>query len=259
MGQDGTPLRQFCLPPGWDPPDGDCMPGHPPTGRCPTRQHARGHKQRQFGYLARLAAEVDRLPVVSWDERCETYVALLDRCLEDHLITDEERDALRDLARMLGMTGDDVRAAHRAFVDRIVAAAWADGVVTDAEARDLRAVGHWLGIDPAGIDTLIASANVDQEPEVRPRTRAQSVWTGTTVCFTGTLPNGMTRAQAWEVAEAAGCIPAKTVTKKVDVLVVADPNTKSGKANKAREYGTRIMAADRFFREVGIHELQFTS
>jgi NAD-dependent DNA ligase len=61
------------------------------------------------------------------------------------------------------------------------------------------------------------------------------------------------------VAEAAGCIPAKTVTKKVDVLVVADPNTKSGKAIKAREYGTRIMAADRFFREVGIHELQFTS
>ncbi len=259
MRHDGTPLRQFCLPSGWDPPDGDCMPGHPPTGRRHTRQHAGGRHQRQFGYLARLAAEVDRLPVVTWDERCETYIALLDRCLEDHLITDEERDALRDLAHMIGMTGDDVRAAHRVFVDRIVAAAWADGVVTDSEVRDLRAVGHWLGIDPAGIDRLIASASADREQQVRPGVPSKSVWSGTTVCFTGTLPNRMTRAQAWEAAESAGCVPSKSITKKVDVLVVADPNTKSGKAKTAREYGIRIMAADRFFRELGIHKVQFAS
>ena len=47
-------------------------------------------------------------------------------------------------------------------------------------------------------------------------------------------------------------IVAKSVTKALDVLVVADPDTLSGKALKARDYGTRIVAESVFWRMVGV-------
>ena len=53
-------------------------------------------------------------------------------------------------------------------------------------------------------------------------------------------------------AEASGLVVSKSLTKKVDVLVVADPYTQSGKAKKAREYGTRVMAEAVFWQSLGI-------
>ena len=47
-------------------------------------------------------------------------------------------------------------------------------------------------------------------------------------------------------------LPVKSVTKKLDVLVVADPDTMSSKAKKARTYGVRIMAEPVFWRLMGI-------
>jgi DNA polymerase-3 subunit epsilon len=43
-----------------------------------------------------------------------------------------------------------------------------------------------------------------------------------------------------------------SVTKELDLLVVADPNTQSGKAKKARKYGTRIVHEPVFWRSLGI-------
>lgn len=44
----------------------------------------------------------------------------------------------------------------------------------------------------------------------------------------------------------------KNVTKRLDCLVVADPDSMSGKARKAREYGVRILAEPVFWRAVGV-------
>jgi DNA polymerase-3 subunit epsilon len=44
----------------------------------------------------------------------------------------------------------------------------------------------------------------------------------------------------------------KGVSKKLDILVVADPYSMSGKAQKARQYGTRIVAEPVFWRIVGV-------
>jgi DNA polymerase III subunit epsilon len=43
-----------------------------------------------------------------------------------------------------------------------------------------------------------------------------------------------------------GLIAKRSVSKKLDILVVADPNTLSGKAKKARDYNTRIIAENVF-------------
>jgi DNA polymerase-3 subunit epsilon len=51
---------------------------------------------------------------------------------------------------------------------------------------------------------------------------------------------------------AAGLEVADSVTKKLDILVVADPHTQSGKARKARQYGTRIVHEPVFWQMLGV-------
>ena len=67
------------------------------------------------------------------------------------------------------------------------------------------------------------------------------------MCFTGDLLGRLrgervTRELAEKLAAEAGLEIRATVTKRLDLLVVADPDTQSIKARKAREYGVRIMA-----------------
>jgi len=62
----------------------------------------------------------------------------------------------------------------------------------------------------------------------------------------------ITRELAEKLAADAGLEVRQNVTKKLDVLVVADPDTQSGKAGKAREYGIRIIAEHAFWATLGI-------
>jgi NAD-dependent DNA ligase len=62
----------------------------------------------------------------------------------------------------------------------------------------------------------------------------------------------VTRELAEKLAAEAGLTVQATVTKRLDLLVVADPDTQSGKAKKARQYGVRIMAEAAFWRALGI-------
>ena len=43
-----------------------------------------------------------------------------------------------------------------------------------------------------------------------------------------------------------------SVTKKLDLLIVADPDTQSTKARKARQYGIRIVHEPVFWRTLGV-------
>ena len=71
-------------------------------------------------------------------------------------------------------------------------------------------------------------------------------------CLAGWLGGEpITRAQAEQLAAAAGLVVAPRVTKALDLLVVADPDSLSSKARKAREYGTRIMAEAVFWQAIG--------
>ena len=75
--------------------------------------------------------------------------------------------------------------------------------------------------------------------------------------FTGKLEctidgEPVTRDRAEELARAVGFEVRKSVTKSLDILVVADPHTSSGKAKKARQYGTRIIAETAFWPLIGV-------
>jgi len=62
----------------------------------------------------------------------------------------------------------------------------------------------------------------------------------------------ISRDVAEALAAQAGLVVADSVTKKLDLLVLADPLTQSGKAEKARRYGIRIMHEPVFWRAIGV-------
>lgn len=62
----------------------------------------------------------------------------------------------------------------------------------------------------------------------------------------------MERNEAEDLARAADLIVKSGVSKKLDILVCADPHSQSSKARKARDYGVRIMAEEAFWRALGV-------
>lgn len=225
-----------------------------PSGASVCRQRAAALMSRRTTYLARL---VERLPVaagIGTPAAFAVYYDLLDRVLEDRRVSDLERDEIERLATEWGLSRGLARDAHVAYLSRLATQALADGVVSEAEARDLRDVAEILGVEHQILEALLvapaASASVKDTSTSQPLA-------GKSVCFTGQLGcsikgKPITREQAQDLAAQAGLIVLRGVTRKLDILVLADPDTQSGKAKKARSYGTRLMGEVVFWTAIGV-------
>jgi len=198
----------------------------------------------QSDYLAQLVARLDGVDNV--DPDIAAYHDVLDRALEDRRITSLEAQVLNDTAVAWGLSTAQVASAHTSYVDTLAAAALADNVITEMERADLELVAHLLTTHVPDLTTRPS----DGMPP------AAEFLAGKTVCFTGALTgtlNGrlITRDDAHELAADAGLIVKANVSKGLDLLVVADPDTQSGKATKARQIGTRVMAEPVFWQAIG--------
>jgi len=188
------------------------------------------------------------------------YMTLLDRVLEDRTIDGSEEDLLIDAATSWGLSRSQVTSAHTQYLHNLVVAALADGVVTDSERSDIHLVARLLGLHDSDIDSMLERANLQLSRARRPTSNPSNGegLRGQRVCFTGELQatiagQPVTRELAEVLAQGAGLIPVASVTKSLDILVVADPNTQSGKAKKARDYGIRIVSDIVFWRMAGIN------
>jgi DNA polymerase-3 subunit epsilon len=186
-------------------------------------------------------------------------VALLDRVLEDRHVDDSEGDALISMAETWGLSGPQTRLAHCAYINQLALAALADGVVTEAERRGLALVARLLG-QQRDLEEILrkaaAQAPVGQTLSP-PASSADNSLAGKRVCFTGECQccyDGqiISRELAEELSTEAGLIVMGSVTKKLDLLVVADPQSQSGKAKKARQYGIRILHEPVFWKAIGV-------
>ena len=141
------------------------------------------------------------------------------------------------------------------------AAAQAPNQLSPAEQKDLEKVATLLGIDRASFAAIQAEAEAALEKAVgearaaRPRT--PGALAGQTICFTGALSGHLggeriTRTMAEALAEEAGLEVRRGVSSDLDILVVADPNTQSTKARKARQVGTRVIAEMELWRQLGV-------
>lgn len=224
-----------------------------PTGARHLRSDAARRKVDQETWLPRL---VQSLPVragMTDGDAVNAYLDVLDRVLEDRRIDEIEQQGIVSLAADWGLSADDAGAAHERYVELLVGQAWADGVITDLERADIDQVARMLGIDSAKVEELMGS-------DVSASTPSQSgdcELAGLSVCFTGQLSVSidgalMTRSLAQEIAADAGLMILGGVSKKLDVLVLADPDSQSAKAKKARSYGTRLMSEAVFFGKLGV-------
>lgn len=193
-------------------------------------------------FLGRLA---ERMPPVSVaDADAIEYLALLDRALFDRVLSAHEAAELHALAERLGLNRVAAEGLHREYFRALTRVAWEDGILTEAEIDELLAVSELLELPTAFIEQALdpqRAARIMFEPR-RPDAPAGgfALAPGDAVVLTGE----MHRPRAdWEAElVAAGLELGAGVTKRTKLLVAADPDTLSGKARKARDYGIPIVA-----------------
>lgn len=226
-----------------------------------TRAEVIRQRQEPSSYVQRLLARRGEhaLPDAS-EGAVIAYGALLDRALEDRQIDERESDALIDTAKRWGLSSTQIEQAHVSYMHQLAIAAVADGSVSTAERADLKHVAHLLGQNPNATDSLIdvATARLSEVSiDVASSHRGGADLAGKRVCFTGELVarldgRPITRELAEHLAANACLHVIGAVTKKCDLLVVADPNTQSGKAVRARKFGVRIMHEMAFWKAIGV-------
>jgi len=230
-------------------------PTMPASGRVALRASP-GRAATDLPFLARMVASLDS--VAATTERTVPYIDLLDRVLEDRLVTEAEVDALHQTARDWGLSREEVIAAHHSYLESLVTAALADGHVSEVEGQDLEAVTRLLALDRSILNAMLGRmAALVPAPDELAGALPSDALAGKSVCFTGTLVGRLegspiTRDLAHQLATAAGLVVVDRVTKGLDILVVADPRTQSGKARQARKYEARIIAEAAFWRAIGV-------
>lgn len=223
--------------PGWDRPS------------IPSRQRRRGDRPPARLDTA-LGSLVDRVAVpkvggVS-QEGTLSYLDLLDRVLEDRHVSDVEVGALATIAEDWSFPAEAVVALHASYLRGMWDLALADDVITDAEREDLQILSELLGVS---LDQASTAPQVTLE--------RREDFAGKSVCFTGdsvcTIGGAfLDRDEQEELATKAGMVVKAGVSRKLDVLVLAEPDSKSGKARKADELGIRKMAEPAFWRALGV-------
>ena len=233
----------------------EVVPRHTP---CFSRDQSRVVSRDPPRFLQRLVSKIHH-DVDASTPNVLAYLTLIDRVLDDRTIDANEDDTLVSAALEWGLTTAQIFDAHRSYMHNLAVQALTDGVVSDAERHDLHIVAKLLGHDESGLDDALESAALQLSAASGGTMQVYvgNELSGKTVCFTGELQTSIkghpiTRDIAEALAQQAGLVIANSVTKKLDVLVVADPNTQSGKAKKARDYGIRILSDAVFWKLIGV-------
>jgi DNA polymerase III subunit epsilon len=209
-----------------------------------------------------LATMISKLPSAGCkDARVERYLAMLDRALEDRRVTPDESEELLSIASELGLSRQQAEDAHRNYLTGLVRQALEDGVISTFEASDLDAVRATLSVSDeeyARIRTLAEAGMATRSAVSSDRGNVNDSLVGKSVCFTGQLlatVNGepVGREMAERIATSHGMVVRGTVTKNLDFLVTADPDSMSGKAKKARSYGIRVLSEPVFWALLGVN------
>lgn len=213
----------------------------------PVRRTPVGRVEPHF--LERLIERVPR----DGEPEADSYLAMLDLCLRDRMISASEANALVDLAHDLGLRRAEVLTVHLAYLRDLAAAAWADGVVTEEERRDIEQVAVLLGVPPGAATAVLAEASARQADGTGGRTGRATVGglvlcPGDRVVFTGEMTHE--RDDLVAMAEEAGLRVTSAVSGRTAVLVAGDPDSLSGKAKAARGKGIPIVHENAFLRAV---------
>ena len=193
------------------------------SGRAPVRE--------EF-WLDRIVASMPRHA----DARLDSYLDVLESALLDRYLSAHEEEALLETAAALGLDRDRLEAVHRDYLLAMAGVAWEDGVVTRAELKDLETVARLLGLNA---DDVAVSLDAAKSAATRPVGSSFRLHSGDLVCLTGQMTHPR---EAIEMILVERGLRVGGLTKQTRLLVAADPDSQSGKAKKARDYGVPIVA-----------------
>ena len=210
-----------------------------PTGEGNEVAVPRSEAPQQRGSLHRLA-ERTRWPGTP-EESTALYLDALDRCLEDDVLEDSELEWLDETAEAVGLSARQRAELHRQYYELLKERILADGVVTADEKELAERVAAALSIGAVDVrSTERAADGVELEA-------------GMGVCFTGAAVidgQPVNRVLLEKVAKIAGLRTVDSVAEGCDVLVAADPMSRSGEARKAREMDIPIIGMEDFLEAV---------
>jgi DNA polymerase-3 subunit epsilon len=194
-----------------------------------------------------LARLLSRACYPSSLEACVTYFDMLDPVLADGVITSDEQSVLDEQIALLQLSPPQICGMHEAYFKSVLRAVERDGRISEDERSLLQSIAAALRLDSAVLPDVTS-----------PRTTANEAGLpqGARICFTGTAVdrNGVQfeRTQLEQIAASHGFQPVSSVSKKsCDLLVAADPESSSTKAQKARQYGVPVLSAAQFLSAVG--------
>ncbi|WOP19311.1 exonuclease domain-containing protein [Raineyella sp. LH-20] len=240
----GVYLDQLTVDPSWEQTLQEtrsyAWPVSPAHGSVALVQRGACERRRPGAWVDRLTTRLPR----SQSPDVDAYLELLDRALLDASLSLHEESLLLQVAEDLGLTATQVREVHRTYLASVAVAAWADGVVTPAEHENIRAIAQMLGLAAADADVALAAVHDHGSDTMacRPEFRLEP---GDRVVFTGDMQRP--REEWIAVAGQAG-LEVGAVTKRTKLVIAADPDSLSGKARKARDYGIPIVGEETFGR-----------
>ncbi|MCU1404732.1 MAG: polymerase subunit epsilon, partial [Glaciihabitans sp.] len=193
--------------------------------------------EKQMPFLERITEKIAEFAGAS--EQLD-YLALLDRCLVDRVVSSHEADALVAIAEELGIGRSTCATLHNRYFDTLVDIAWSDGILTDAEILDLLVVADLLDIG-----TDVVAAAMEPRAATQVMVAASTLFAlchGDRIVLTGEMSRP--RAEWHGILTSRGYEPWPAVTKHVAIVVAADVDSLSGKARKAKDYGIPVVTEE---------------
>lgn len=191
-------------------------------------------------WLERLSDHVPATGVMAVDE----YRSRLRAALLDGELSQAEIENLIGAAQNLGLSREEALELHGDYLRQLAIEMWADGVVTPEERAYIHDIALQLAVPATEVDTLLAAPLSGNGTRIGLRP-------GDRVAFTGVLDLGR---DTWESRAFAAGLSVGGVTEASALLVSADPDSMSGKARRAREFGVQIIDEATFARL--LHEVE---
>lgn len=191
------------------------------------------------------------------EEQEISYFAVLERVLEDRIVSSDEIEDLRKMASNWGLSTHQITDLNTKYFEAFAKVLKNNRCLSNSKHQELDQLATLLGIQDSSFVNDFSPLEGLNSDASKLFNKSNSDMVGKSVCFTGESEcqinkKRLTKDFSKQLAISKGLIPVDRVTKKLDILVVADPNTQSGKAKKAKEYGIRIIQEKVFWKYLGL-------
>jgi DNA polymerase-3 subunit epsilon len=224
--------------------DGQLPQGLTSSGLTAVRGEAQqAVRPRPFLSEAMMLADV---PDEGHDGDDDSYLDVLERCLEDGFLDADEQAELVGLATDLGLTHARALELHGELIDALVEAALDDDAITADERREIEQAATWLGVDLDDWQVRVKAAR-QRIKDAQERFRQEMF--GKTIAFVG---RGGHPKDVRDALAAAHGIEAKTrLTQDTDIVAVGSTGTDNKSTQDAAGHGVPVMLEYALWSKLG--------